>query len=52
MRAEWAAEEEEEKAYAGRGCAGVLEVLCRGGSQYGLAPIIFVTAGTEVWSRH
>ena len=42
--------EEDEKAYVGRGCAGVLGVLRRGGSLYILEPTIFVTYGTENWS--
>ena len=46
-----AAEEEEKNLYVVKGCKGVLEVLCQGGSQYILAPTIFVMSGTEYWSR-
>ena len=38
----------DKKAYAGRGCTQVPGVIRGGGSQYGSAPTIFVTAGTEV----
>ena len=34
------------KDYVGRRCTGVLEVLLRGGSQYGLGLIISETDGT------
>ena len=35
---------EDEKAYVGRGCVGVPELLRGGGCQFGSAPTTFVTA--------